>query len=58
MIESGWVWFTDTNCVQEVEQLLREKDEAKDKQSQKDIESKLKIKELERELANSKQVSQ
>ena len=44
-----------TNCVQEVKQLGREKDEAKDKQ---DIELKLKIKELERELAESKRVSQ
>ena len=45
----------DTNCVQEVEQLRREKYDAKDK---KDIELKLKIKQLERQLANSKYVSQ
>ena len=48
----------DTNCVQEVYQLGKEKDEAKDKQSKEGIELKLKIKKLEGELAWSKQVSQ
>ena len=62
MSESGWVWFIhsrpDTNFVQEVEQLERQKNEAKDKESRKDIELKLKLKTLERALAGSKYVSQ
>ena len=48
----------DTNFVQEVRQLEDQKNEAKDKESKKDIELKLKLKRLERELAWSKEVSQ
>ena len=48
----------DTNFVQEVEQLKHQKNEAKDKDSKNDIESKLKLKTLERDLLHSKWVSQ
>ena len=48
----------DTNFVQEVKQLERQKNEAKVKESKQDIELKLKLKILERDLANQKYVSQ
>ena len=48
----------DTNFVQEVEQLEDQKNEAKDEESKRDIELKLNLKTLERELAYSKRVSQ
>ena len=45
----------DTNFVQEVRQLEHQKNDAKDKESKKDI--KLELKRLERNLAGSKWVS-
>ena len=48
----------DTNFVQEVEQLENQKNEAKDKESKEDIELKVELTRLERELAWSKRVSQ
>ena len=48
----------DTNVVQEVKRLERQKNEAKDEESRKDIELKLKVKTLERNIAGSKQVNQ
>ena len=48
----------DTNFVQEVGQLEGQIKKVKDKESKKDIELKLKLKRLERELAGSKRVSQ
>ena len=48
----------DINFVQNVEQLEDQKIEAKDKESRKDIELKLKLMTLERQLAHSKKVSQ
>ena len=48
----------DINCVQEVEQLEEQKNEAKSEKEEEEIESKLKIRRLERDLANSKRVRQ
>ena len=48
----------DTNIVQEVKQLEDQKSKARDKESTKDIELKLKLKRLESELAASRTVSQ
>ena len=48
----------DTIYVQEVEQLEKQKNEAKDKEGRKVIEKKIAIKSLEKDLANSKRVSQ
>lgn len=63
MIDSGLVHVVhsspDANCcVQELEQLLGQKDVTKDKPGQKNIELKRKITELERYLTGSKRVSQ
>ena len=49
---------SDTSIMQEVKQLDHQKEEVKDKESTKEIELKLKLKTLERELAHSKGVSQ
>ena len=46
----------DTNCVQEVRQLEEQKNEAKDEKEKEEIENKLKIRTLERDLADSKWV--
>ena len=48
----------DTIYVQEVEQLEKQKNEAKDEEERKVIEKKIAIKSLERDLAYSKQVRQ
>ena len=48
----------DTNCVQEVEQLEKQKNEAKGEKEKEEIENKLKIRILERDLAWSKSVRQ
>ena len=48
----------DTIYVQEVEQLEKQKNEAKDEEERKVIENKIAIKSLERDLARSKQVRQ
>ena len=48
----------DTNFVQEVEQLDKQKNEATDKEIRRSIEQELKMKTLEREVAGSKMVSQ
>ena len=48
----------DINCVQEVEQLEKQKNEAKDEKEKEEIDNKLKIRRLERDLADSKWVRQ
>ena len=48
----------DTNFVQEVKQLDKQKNETTDKETRKSIEQELKMKLLERGVAASKQVSQ
>ena len=48
----------DTNYVQEVEQLEKQKNEAKDEEERKVIEKKIAIKSLERDLADLKKVRQ
>ena len=48
----------DTIYVQEVEQLEKQKNEAKDEEGRKVIEKKIAIKRLERDLASSKTVRQ
>ena len=48
----------DTIYVQEVEQLEKQKNEAKDEEERKVIEKKIAIKSLERDLAESKTVRQ
>ena len=48
----------DTNFVQEVKQLDKQKNETTDKEIRKGIEQKVKMKTLEREVAFSKEVSQ
>ena len=48
----------DTNCVQEVEQLEKQKNEAKDEKEKGEIENKLKIRTLEGNVAFSKKVRQ
>ena len=48
----------DTNCVQEVKQLEKQKNEAKDKKEKEEIEKTLVLARQEKELANSKWVSQ
>ena len=45
---------TDSNSLQEVEELERQKKEAKNDKQKKDIEGKLSLKMLERDLANAK----
>ena len=47
---------TDSNFLQEVEELERQKKEAKDDNQEKDIERKLSLKTLERDLAGAKWV--
>ena len=47
---------TDSNFLQEVEELERQKKEAKDDNQEKDIERKLSLKTLERDLAEAKWV--
>ena len=44
----------DTIYVQEVEQLEKQKNEAKDEEGRKELEQQVKLKTLERELAGSK----
>ena len=48
----------DTNFVQEVEELKKQKKEAKDKDSIKDVDQKLTLTTLKRDLAFSKWVRQ
>ena len=48
----------DTNFVQEVEKLEKQKKEAKDKDSIKDVDQKLTLTTLKRDLAISKKVRQ
>ena len=48
----------DINCVQEVEQLKEQKNEAKDEKEKEELDNKLKIKTFERNLALSKMVRQ
>ena len=48
----------DTNCVQEVQQLEKQKNEAKDEKEKEEVENKLKIRTLERNVAYSKMVRQ
>ena len=47
---------TDSNFLQEVRELKRQKAKAKDDKQKKDIEGKLSLKRLERDLANAKWV--
>ena len=47
---------TDSNLLQEVEELKKQKEEAKDDKQKKDIEGKLSLKTLERDLAGAKHV--
>ena len=47
---------TDSNFLQEVKELERQKEEAKDDKQKKDIEGKLSLKMLERDLAWAKYV--
>ena len=47
---------TDSNFLQEVRELERQKKEAKDDKQKKDIEGKLSLKTLERDLAKAKWV--
>ena len=47
---------TDSNFLQEVEELNKQKEEAKDDKQKKDIEGKLSLKTLERGLAEAKWV--
>ena len=47
---------TDSNFLQEVEELEKQKEEAKDDKQKKDIEGKLSLKRLERDLAKAKWV--
>ena len=58
MSKSEWVWLssTDFNFLQEVEKLERQKKEAKDDKQKKDIEGKLSLKTLERDLTWAKYV--
>ena len=44
---------TDSNFLQEVERLEKQKEEAKDDKQKKDIEGKLSLKTLERDLARA-----
>ena len=48
----------DTIYVQEVEQLEKQKNEAKDEEGRKELEKQVKLKTLERDLAVSKRVRQ
>ena len=48
---------TDSNFLQEVKELKKQKKEAKDEKHNKDIEGKVSLKTLERDLANAKLVS-
>ena len=48
----------DTIYVQEVEQLEKQKNEAKDEEGRKELEQQVKLKTLERDLADSKEVRQ
>ena len=54
--ESGWVWLIAANFLQEVKGLEKQKEEAKDDKQKKDIEGKLSLKTLERDLALAKHV--
>ena len=47
---------TDSNFLQEVEELEKQKEEAKDDKQKKDIEGKLSLKTLESDLAHAKRV--
>ena len=47
---------TDSNFLQEVRELKRQKAKAKDDKQKKDIEGKLSLKRLERDLADTKWV--
>ena len=47
---------TDSNFLQEVEELKKQKKKAKDDKQKKDIEGKLSLKTLERDLAHAKWV--
>ena len=47
---------TDSNFLQEVEELKKQKKEAKDEKHNKDIEGKVSLKTLERDLAEAKRV--
>ena len=47
---------TDSNFLQEVEELEKQKEEAKDDKQKKDVEQKLSLKTLERDLAEAKYV--
>ena len=49
---------TDSNFLQEVEELEKQKKEAKDDDQRREVEQKLQIKELERALANARFVRQ
>ena len=48
----------DTIYVQEVERLKKQKNEAKDEEGRKELEQQVKLKTLERDLADSKRVRQ
>ena len=48
----------DTIYVQEVEQLEKQKNDAKDEEGRKELEQQVKLKSLEKALAESKQVRQ
>ena len=49
---------TDSNFLQEVEELKKQKKETKDDDQTREVEQKLQIKELERDLANARRVRQ
>ena len=49
---------TDSNFLQEVENLEKQKNEAKDDEQRRDIDRRLELRTLERDLANAKWVRQ
>ena len=49
---------TDSNHLQEVEELEKQKEAAKDEKHNKDIEGKVSLKTLERDLAKAKRVNE
>ena len=56
MSESGWVCSTDSNFLQEVDKLEKQKKEVKDDDNRRDLTQKLELKTLERDLALAKWV--
>ena len=49
---------TDSNFLQEVEKLEKQKNEAKDDEQRRDIDRRLELRTLERDLADAKKVRQ